>query len=161
VVWAWDPEATNENCTNILAKDDGYFLEKNNNQPVIDKMISKSILEISNVKNQSKAWEAIFKYFNNKKGRGNKGYQKDETIFIKINLGCANWSTNRDFTRRKGSPGFAETSPQVIISVLKQLVSFAGVPQDKIIVADPISHIYADIFEMLRNFLMLSTATGL
>jgi hypothetical protein len=151
VVWEWNPDATNENCTNDLAKDDGYYLAKNNNQAVIDKMVADGILKVSDKKNQKKAWDDIFRYFNRQKGKGEIGYKNSETIFIKINQGCANWSTNNDFTRRKGSLGYAETSPQVILAVLKQLVNEAGVPQNKIIVADPLSHIYSDNYKLLHD----------
>lgn len=151
VVWAWDPAATNENCTNILSNNDGYFLPKNNNQEVIDRMLGASIQQVTGKRTQAEAWESIFKYFNKQKNGGGRGYGKDETIFIKINMGCAGWSTNSDFSRRKGSPVYAETSPAIILSVLKQLVNVAGVPQEKIIVADPIAHIYSDVFDILHS----------
>ena len=151
VVWNWNPDATNENCTNDLSKNDGYFLAKNNNQEVIDQMLAGSIQALSDKKGQKEAWDAIFRYFNRQKGRGDRGYKNSETVFIKINQGCANWSTNSDLTRRKGSLGYAETSPEIVISVLKQLVNEVGVPQNKIIVADPLSHIYNDNYEMMHS----------
>jgi hypothetical protein len=151
VVWSWDPDATNENCTNDLSKNDGYFLAKNNNQEVIDNMLAGSILALADKKSQKEAWDAIFRHFNKQKGRGDNGYKNTETIFIKINQGCANWTSNSDFSRRKGSLGYSETSPEIIISALKQLVNVAGVPQNKIIVADPLSHIYSDNFEQLHS----------
>jgi hypothetical protein len=151
VVWNWNPEATNENCTNELSKDDGYYLAKNNNQDIIDKMLEKSILSLADSKNPVKAWNAMFSFFNRQKGKGNEGYKNGETVFIKINQGCANWSTNSDLTRKKGSLGYSETSPQIILALLRQLVDFAGVPQNKIIVADPLSHIYSDNFEMIHS----------
>ena len=151
VVWSWDPDATNENCTNDISKNDGYFLAKNNNQDVIDKMLAGTILAISDKKDPKEAWDEIFRHFNKQKGKGDTGYRNNETIFIKINQGCANWSTNDDFTRRKGSLGYSETSPQIILAVLKQLVNIAGVPQNKIIVADPMAHIYSDNFELLHS----------
>jgi hypothetical protein len=151
VVWDWNPDATNEKCTNDLSKNDGYFLNKNNNQEVIDKMISDVILRISDKKVEKEAWDAIFRYFNKQKGKGDKGYNNGQTVFVKINLGCANWNTKPDLTRKDGIRGYAETSPQIILSVLKQLVNQAGVPQNKIFVADPMAHIYADNFEILHK----------
>jgi uncharacterized protein (DUF362 family) len=151
VVWAWDPAATNENCTNDVAKGDGYFLAKNNNQQVIDKMIAEVILKVAGKKNQKQAWDDIFKYFNKKKGKGDRGYKNGETVFIKINQGCASWNTDSDLSRRKGALGYSETSPQVVLAVIKQLVKEAGVPQDKIIVADPLAHIYNDNYALLHN----------
>ena len=151
VVWDWNPDATNENCTNETKKNDEYFLSKNNNQEVIDKMMSEVIIKISDKKNEKEAWDAIFRYFNKQKGRGNNGYNKSQTVFVKINQGCASWTANPDLSRKNYPEGFAETSPQIILAVLKQLVNIAGVPQNKIIVADPIAHIYSDSYEMLHN----------
>jgi hypothetical protein len=151
VVWAWDPNATNENCTNDVVKDDGYFLEKNNNQQVIDKMIAEGIRNIADKKNLKKAWDDIFRYFNKQKGKGDRGYFNGETIFIKINQGCGSWNTGSDLSRRESSLGYSETCPQVILSVIKQLVYEAGIPQNKIIVADPLAHIYSDNYTLLHN----------
>lgn len=151
VVWSWDPAATNENCTNDMSINDGYFLAKNNDQTVIDRMIAETILGLAGRKDQKESWDAIFRHFNKKKGKGDVGYDKSEKIFIKINLGCA-WSvkSNSDLTRRESALGYAETSPQVVLSVLKQLVNVAGVPQEQILIADPMSHIYQDNYELLH-----------
>jgi hypothetical protein len=151
VVWVWNPDATNENCTNNVANDDGYFLAKNNNQHVIDKMVAEGIRNVAGKKNQKQAWNTIFRYFNKQKGRGDRGYKNGETVFVKINQGCANWSTDKDLSRREGALGYSETSPAVILSVISQLVNEAGIPQNKIIVADPLAHIYSDNYTMLHN----------
>jgi hypothetical protein len=151
VVWAWDPAATNENCTNDTKNNDGYHLEKNNNQQVIDKMFDKSILSVSDSKSEKKAWDAIFKQFNKQKGKGNVGYKANETIYIKVNLGMGKSTTNPDLTRKTNAIAYSETSPQVMLSVLKQLVNVAGVPQSQIYVGDPNSHMYQDVFEYLHK----------
>ncbi len=148
VAWAWNPDATNENCSNSLP-DDGYFLEKNNNQDVIDGMMASAIKSISGETTLEKSWGDIFTYFNLKKGKGNIGYKNGENIFIKINLGCANWSTEADLSRDEDALGYAETSPQIVISILRQLVDSLKIPQNNIIIADPISHIYSDFYDIL------------
>ena len=151
VTWAWNPDATNENCTNKLSSNDGYFLNKNNNQAVIDQLVEQSIQQIGNQAILSDAWDAIFLYFNQKKGKGDVGYQAGETVFLKINQGCAGWATKPDFTRQSWALGYAETSPQAILAILKQLVNVVGVPQNKIIVADPIAHLYAETYQIIHD----------
>jgi hypothetical protein len=51
VVWAWNPDATDINCTNNPSDPvrgaDGYFLAKNNNQLVVDSMLNDAIRRIS------------------------------------------------------------------------------------------------------------------
>jgi hypothetical protein len=143
VVWSWDPAATNENCTNNVPGNDGYFLEKNNNQEVIDRMVTESILALANEKDLKTAWDAIFRYFNVKKGKGELGYKSHEKIFIKVNQGLGK-ITNPDLTRKDNAIGYAESAPQAILSILRHLVNVVGVPQRNITIADPTSHIYQD-----------------
>ena len=155
VVWAWDPGATDENCTNTMDDpvrgEDGYFLAKNNNQEVIDGMLGDVVTELTGTYTVASAWDSLFTYFNRKKGRGEVSYQPGEKIFIKMNQGGGGWLTNRgpdddlsfmvaNWTEQYY--GMAETSPGVVISLLDQLVNEAGVAQEDIYVGDPIAHIY-------------------
>jgi hypothetical protein len=114
-------------------------------------MMSNAVKSVSGESTLEKSWQAIFSYFNDKKGKGKRGYRVGETIFIKINLGCANWSTEPDLSRKEEALGYAETSPQVVLAILHQLVDILKIPQDHIIIADPISHIYADYFDILHK----------
>jgi len=152
VTWAWNPDATNENCTNDLTKNDGYYLNKNNNQAVIDLLVQQSVQQIGNQPILADAWNAIFRSFNIKKGKGDVSYVAGETVFLKVNMGTAGWATKPDFTRQSWAmTGYAETSPQAIVAILKQLVNVVGVPQNKIIVADPIAHMYAETYQIIHD----------
>jgi hypothetical protein len=99
VVWAWDPDATDINCTNLpndaARGADGYFLAKNSNQGVINSMLSDAIRKLSGASTDENAWTALFKSFNEQKGLGSVGYTRGEKIFIKVNLGGAGWLTNQ------------------------------------------------------------------
>ena len=159
VVWAWDVDATNENCTNdygdpgTTADNDGYYMNKNNDQDVIDRMVKDVVLQLTGKSNIPEAWDAMFKYFNNKKGNGEVGYSSDETIFIKINQGTTGWASNPSgYTRFEGSWAYAksESAAQMPLSILKQLIDDAGVPQENIYIGDPIAHIWADIYDILH-----------
>jgi hypothetical protein len=119
VTWAWNPDATNENCTNDLTKNDGYYLNKNNNQAVIDLLVQQSVQQIGNQPILADAWNAIFRSFNIKKGKGDISYVAGETVFLKVNMGTAGWATKPDFTRQSWAmTGYAETSPQAIVAIL-------------------------------------------
>jgi len=135
VVWTWDPAATNENCTNSWGirtdpnDDDGYFLPKNNNQSVIDSMVTSSVPNLTGEKTVKDAWNALFIYHNQKKGKGEVSYSPDETIFIKINQGSGDWmsdpadlSVSTDNDWRAPYYGITETLPDLILSVLKHLI---------------------------------------
>lgn len=161
VVWVWNPDATNENCTNTYNgdgvgddNDDGWFLDKNNNQNKIDSMLSKSIKELTNKKSDFESWDAIFRYFNLNKHNKDIGYTYGEKIFIKINA-TSSWgkgtnSGNITFDNEKVENYYyavAETSPHLILSLLRQLVKVYGINQDDISVGDPMRHLYNHSYE--------------
>lgn len=150
VVWAHNPDATNEKCTNMIG--DGYFLAKNNNQQVIDKMLSDVLQKLTAIDNDSDAWNKLFQTFNQRKKGAAAGYQDGEKIFIKINA-TSSWDGNFDDSFNKKENrwyGIAETSPQMMLAVLRQLVYQAGVPQSSIYIGDPMRIIYAHSYALLQ-----------
>jgi Domain of unknown function (DUF362) len=157
VTWAWDPSATNENCKNTIENGDWYFNPINADQQVISRMFSESVKKIGGKSDLKKAWEALFKYHNQKKNQKDKGYTAGEKIFIKINQGTASWVMSKEerengYTicsslksgqeRRLRSLGATETSPYIVLELLRELVNVAGVRQQDIAIGDPISHIF-------------------
>jgi hypothetical protein len=146
VVWIHNPDATNENCTNN-SQSDAYFQEKNTNQDVTDKMFSEGIKSLTGKETHSEAWDAIFRYFNNQHEKGDVGYQSNETIFIKINAVTAYSGATPNGDMKSNTPVEYDTSPQAILTLLRQLVNEAKVPQQNIYVGDPI----ADIWNTLYN----------
>jgi hypothetical protein len=153
VVWVYDPDATNENCKPWIPNyDDGWFLSKNNDQEVIDSMLSKGLRALTGTDDDSLAWVEIFKYFNENHEKGAVSYTPGEKIFIKINATSA-WSGNYNPTDLSKANniyyGVVETSPHVILSVLRQLVNVLGVSQADISVGDPMKHIYKHCYEVM------------
>jgi hypothetical protein len=157
VIWAWNPDATNENCKNIIDNGDWYFNPANADQAVIGNMVSESVKKISGKKNLEAAWDGLFKYHNKIRDKGNKGYREGEKVFIKINQGTASWVLSKEerengYTvsssiktgqqRRLKGLGATETSPYIVLEILRELVNVAGVRQQDIEVGDPISHIF-------------------
>lgn len=149
VVWMHNPDATNENCIPWLYGD-GYFLDKNCDQVLVDEMLRKGLLEISGADSESAAWESIFRYFNETHGKGDMGYASGEKIFIKINAVHA-WNTAEDLSiLNDDAYGDVDTSPQVILAVLRQLINHGGVPQDAIYIGDPYTNIFKHLYEKLH-----------
>jgi hypothetical protein len=161
VVWIWNPDATNEDCTNTHngddvcdTNDDGYFLNKNSDQAVIDKMIDQTVFGLTGECDAASAWDALFRHFNKKKHGIENGYSAGEKVFIKINAtstwyGGSNASITNELDRfPTENYAISETSPQVVLSILRQLVNDAGVKQQDIYVGDPIHHIYNDNYKM-------------
>src|ERR1700746_1822772 len=79
VTWAHDPAAVTWDGTG------SWWTDANNNQAVIDRMVSSFIRGLTNQKSDAQAWIAIFQYFNRTHGRGNAGYRIGEKIAIKAN----------------------------------------------------------------------------
>lgn len=146
VVWAFNPDATNANCTNSNHSD-AYWLDKNCDQAVVDKMFSDGIKELTGKETHAEAWDAIFRYFNNNHDKGDTGYVSDETLFIKINAVTA-WSGAEPDGEMPSYVGIEDdTSPQAILALLRQLVNEAGIPQENIYIGDPMADIWNTLYD--------------
>lgn len=150
VVWVHDKDATDEYCE-PTTNNDGYFLEKNNDQRVIDAMFSGAIKSLVNKETDAQAWQAIFEYFNEQNGHGVTGYAAGEKIFIKINSVHATNFKSDGSIQYNGDYGCVDTSPQAALAVLRQLVYRAGVPQDDIYIGDPYRKIFKHCYDMWHS----------
>jgi hypothetical protein len=154
VVWAWDPDATNENCS-PSTYGDGWWLTKNNDQELVDQMLHDAVLKLTGEQTIASAWDTLFRFHNLRKKQANASYTPGEKILIKINVTSA-WGAGEtwgnmtaNFEKAENSfYGIAETSPQVVLSVLRQLVDSAGVNQSDIYVGDPMKNIYKHEYDM-------------
>jgi hypothetical protein len=130
VIWAWNPDATNENCKNVIDNGDWYFNPVNADQKVISSMVSEAVKKISGKSDLKWAWNELFQYHNQKKNQKEKGYSPGEKVFIKINQGTASWVLSKEerengYTissslktgqqRRLKSLGTTETSPYIVL----------------------------------------------
>lgn len=153
VSWVWNPAATNASCANLplsagLSEDkyDAWFMDRNTNQGIVDKMLSDGLCSIADKKMTSDAWNSIFRYHNVKRGKGDVAYKTGEKIYLKLNRTAASGAINKEYVRQKNEPlalAF-ETSPQIVHALLRQLVNVAGVPQESIYVGDTMRNLYQD-----------------
>jgi len=115
VVWDFSPRASNWDCS-----EGSYWWEDRfTNQTAVSTMLSKSIQRLTETSNDSAAWEALFRYYNNTHVKGDIGYQTGEKIAIKLNFNFCHDS------RESTNGTFA--SPQLVLALLRQLVYHAGV----------------------------------
>lgn len=126
VVWAYNPDATNENFKNI--KGDYWF--QNTNKAVVQKMMDDAIINLTDSKTTSEGWDKLFRNFNIRHGKGKTGYQTGEKIVIKIN------TTNTSETQYEYGARM-DATPEVLYAVIKQLVEEVGVKQEDIVAGDP------------------------
>lgn len=138
VVWVHDPDATD------WTQGDGHPWEpEHTSQANVDAMTAKSIRELSGCDTDVRAWDAIFRYFNQQHGKGDVGYRPGEKITIKINLTTcnadhANWIFNPTTYQKINYLDKSDTSPQMIVALLRQLVFKAGVEPNDIAVGDTV-----------------------
>lgn len=161
VVWAWNPDATNENCKNIIENNDWFFTPVNTNNEVVSTMVSDAVKKLGGSADLKKSWDALFKQHNKTIYGKKKGYVSGERIFIKINQGTASWTLSKEEQnngysvpselksgqKRSRFPGATETSQFVVLELLKELVYNAGVKQEDIYIGDPSAHIFAHNYE--------------
>ncbi len=140
VVWIHDPNSTREDCDPDKSGD-GYFLDKNCDQEVVNNMVSEALRLLTGTDADDIAWDSIFIYFNRNHGKGAVNYVEGEKIFIKINSVHA-WSTGGS-----ASDGNVDASPQAVHAMLDQLVNKAGVPQDNIAVGDPYTKMFNHCYD--------------
>ncbi|MBN2182546.1 MAG: DUF362 domain-containing protein [Sedimentisphaerales bacterium] len=140
VVWIRDPDATSWDQKSGNWWDDG-----NTDQSKVDGMISKSIRRLAGQSSDSMAWDALFRHFNKTKGSGEAGYKKGEKIVVKVN-------SNQDRSEIWRS-GAGVHSPQVVYSLMVQLIVNAGVSGEDITIYDATSgrNIGNPIFNKIRG----------
>jgi hypothetical protein len=139
VVWIHDPNATNWQGPGYGHPWDPNFT----NQHYVDGMMSRSIRELAGSNSDHNAWDAVFRHFNIAHNKGNIGYTKGEKITIKVNLTTCNLrlgSVNPETYDKTSYLDKSDTSPQVIVALLRQLVHKAGVEPNDIAVGDTLTY---------------------
>lgn len=140
VVWMHDPSATHWDGSS-----GSWWDDDNTDQIVVDGMVSEVIQTLTGELTDAAAWDALFRHFNQTRGRSDVGYQRGERIAIKINMNQEN-SSGGNWSSRVGNP-----TPQVIHSMVSQLVEVVGVPGSAITIYDASRYIGNPIFDKIRN----------
>ena len=150
VVWVHDPDATD-----WAGPGNGHWWESSHtNQAVVDQMIGSAVRALAGESSDAAAWDAVFRYFNQAHGKGNAGYKPGEKIVVKVNyVGCIRASSEavgiEDYNLKNAD--YMNTSPQVIVALLKQLVNVAGVNEADITVGDTICYFPNEFYNMCHE----------
>jgi hypothetical protein len=129
VVWVRDPGAA------LWGGSTGHYWDSNAvDQTKVENMISLSIRRVTGKESDAESWNAIFKYYNQNHGRGDRGYQAGEKIAVKIN--CNNCYSGYDDVDND-----IDATPQSVLALLRQLVNVAGIPQTNITVYEAIRYV--------------------
>jgi hypothetical protein len=137
VAWAYNPKAT------LWDGKTGNWWEDSNTDPrLVDEMFSGDLQTLTGEKTDKGAWRTLFAHFCETHKQGKGGYRKGEKIAIKVN-------SNQD---RPGAWRFGAgmNSPQIIYSLVNQLITVAGVPGEDITLFDASRYIGDPIFNRIR-----------
>ncbi len=126
VVWAYNPDATDETCKNVK----GDYWYQNTDKTIVQKMMDDAIHSLTGSETNKEGWDKLFRNFNVRHGKGKTGYQQGEKIVIKIN------TTNTSETQYEYGARM-DATPEVLLAVLSQLINDVGVKQEDIVAGDP------------------------
>jgi hypothetical protein len=152
VVWIHDPEATD-----WAGPGKGHWWESSHtDQTVVDTMMSKAIQGLTGESSDAAAWGALFRNFNERHGKGNVGYKAGEKIVVKVNfVGCIRiWNSSATPTLADynlGRADYMNTSPQMIVALLRQLVDEAGVNEADITVGDTLCYFPNEFYNLCHQ----------
>ena len=134
VVWIHDPNATEWDG---YSSPEYWYDDDHTDQAVVDKMVSRAIRGLAGESSDFAAWDAIFRNFNLRRGKGDVGYTAGEKIAIKINNTMCHNANTSTFEQRSGNKNRIDNSPQMTVSLLDQLINVAGVDETDITIGDP------------------------
>jgi hypothetical protein len=138
VVWAYDPDATDWQGFN---SSEHWWESNHTDLNVVKRMVSQVIRGVAGESTDAAAWDAIFRYNNQNRGKGDIGYQAGEKITIKLNLTTCNARSNQvdphTYDKNPDVMNRIDNSPQIVLVLLRHLVNTVGVAPGDITVGDP------------------------
>lgn len=134
VVWAHDPNATRWDPAWNDQSEFFYWDSDHTDGETVTRMLSDSLLILTNRDQIEEAWDDLFRYFNRTHGKGDIGYQSGERVVIKVNH-------NNQWDYTTYSNQWADSPPCLYVALLDQLVTKAGIPQDCITLTDPLRYV--------------------
>jgi len=149
VVWVHDPDATD-----WQGPGNGHWWQSSHtDQAVVDEMMGRAIRSLAGEATNAAAWDGLFKHFNKTRGKDGVGYERGQKIVVKVNfVGCIRiWRGGsvagvEEYNLR--SVDYMNTSPHVIIAVLRQLVNEVGADQADITVGDTLCYFPNEFYDM-------------
>lgn len=152
VVWVYDPNATDWDGYN---SSDSWWQDEHTDPVVVERMLSQAIRGVAGEDSDADAWEALFRYFNARRGKGDVGYRPGEKIAIKINLTTCNASGDGanpvTYEKKHSMANNMDNSPQMLLALLRQLVHVVGVDQNDIALGDPTALFPSYLWDMLHS----------
>ena len=144
VAWAHAPGAAHWNGK-WKSMESPWWLDENTDQQKVKAMVENVVTTLSGQKSYKKAWAKIFEYHNQTRYGKKTGYKKGEIVAIKVNMN----STNRP----ERNTNYTDVAPQTVYVLVEQLVKYAGVPENDIVIYDAKRYMLPDVMmKIWRDF---------
>jgi len=145
VVWVYDPDATDWE-----GPGDGHPWQAEHTDPErVHLMISRAIRWLTGAPMDAEAWDKLFRHHNKTHGKGDVGYKPGEKIVIKVNFVgfiFTHGGVNPENYNLESKRDYMNTSPQMLVALLRQLVEKVGVKQADIAICDSLAY-FANEYE--------------
>ena len=137
VAWAHDPKVAQWDGST------GNWWEDAATDPrLVDDLLSKSLHTLTGERTDKQAWTQLFRFFNESRKLSASGYKPGDKIAVKLNC-----NQDRPGAWRKGA---GMPTPQVVYSLVNQLIAVAGVPGADVTLYDGSRYIGDPIFNRIR-----------
>jgi len=121
-----------------------WYNETGVKQAAVERMMSCSLQALAGAASDAAAWDKVFRFYNTTHGRGDFGYQTNESIVLKINC-------NNCYAGNEDDDDQIDSAPQSVLAILRQLVNRAGVPQGQITVYEAVRFVPNRILDNCRT----------
>ena len=150
VVWTHDPRVLD-----WKGPEDGHWWEGNHvKQDRADAMMREAVCRLTGESTVDQAWCKLFRHLNQARGKGAVGYQPGEKVAIKPNWVGMIWRegiVDPETYRFKKREDYMNTSPQMILALLGQLIRHAGVKPSSITVCDTLAYVVHEYYGILHQ----------
>ena len=148
VVWVHDPQATD-----WKGPGNGHWWEpEHTRQDEVDQMMSRAICGLAGEPTAAPAWEKLFQHSKQARGQGEIGYKPGEKVAIKVNFVGMIWrggGVNPESYKLEKQRDYMNTSPQVMLALLRQLTGVVGVRQQDILLGDTLALFAQEYYDLL------------
>jgi hypothetical protein len=149
-VWAHDPQVLD-----WKGPGDGHWYEDNHTkQERVDAMMARAVRDLTGEATVAKAWDKLFRYLNQTRGRGDTAYKPGEKIVIKPNWVGMIWregAVNPETYTLIKRQDYMNTSPQMVLALLRQLVGVVGVKEADLSVCDALAYLVNEYYNILHK----------
>jgi len=149
VVWVHDPAVSDWEGPGH----GHWWADGHTSQPEVNQMMSRAVRELTGETTDAQAWDKLFRHFNQSHGRGGAGYKPGEKIAVKVNWVGMIWleghvsETTYSF---KDRADYMNTSPQMILALIRQLVEVVGVKEEDISVGDTLAYLVNEFYDLMH-----------